>query len=259
MEKKTVLITGGSSGIGAAMVTLFAENGYAVWFTYNTGAQRAGRLVDSLENKHIESFQLDLGNRESHSRLLSSLPGKVDILINNAGLGSKTVEKISSDMHGQDALLLSVNALGPLWLARDIIPSMLERGSGKIIFISSVGGGVTQFPSFHPADGMSKAAVAYLGRHLQAKYSNEPLDIFTICPGATETPMFEASTLNGLDAKTRQRLVESLPGGRLIKPVEIARLALFLCTEEARVLRGAVIDASLGLGVHPGALTGGDK
>jgi NAD(P)-dependent dehydrogenase (short-subunit alcohol dehydrogenase family) len=152
-----------------------------------------------------------------------------------------------------------VNAVGALWLTRALLPAMEERGFGKIILVSSVGGGVTQFPTFHIADGMSKAALAYLGRHLQARYSRAPVDVFTICPGATETPMFEASTLAHFDEAARKKLTDSLPGRRLIDPAEIARLALYLCTEEARVLRGAVLDASLGLGVDPGALTGGNE
>jgi NAD(P)-dependent dehydrogenase (short-subunit alcohol dehydrogenase family) len=104
-----------------------------------------------------------------------------------------------------------------------------------------------------------KAALAHLGRHLQARYPREPIDVFTLCPGATDTPMFAASTLSGLDGEGRRKLVDSLPGRRLIQPTEIARLAVWLCTEEARVLRGAVLDAPLGLGAHPGILASGGE
>ena len=71
--------------------------------------------------------------------------------------------------------------------------------------------------------------------------------------------MFEASTLGHLDEAARKKLIEALPGRRLIDPAEIAKLAVWLCTDDARVLRGAVLDASLGLGVDPGALTGGSE
>jgi NAD(P)-dependent dehydrogenase (short-subunit alcohol dehydrogenase family) len=128
---------------------------------------------------------------------------------------------------------------------------MLERGRGTIILVSSVIGGITQFPHLHLADGMSKAALAYMGRHLQALHARDPIDVFTICPGATETPMFEASTLGALEPAARVRYTDGLPGRRLIDPAEIARLAVWLSGEEARVLRGAVLDASLGLGVAP--------
>jgi NAD(P)-dependent dehydrogenase (short-subunit alcohol dehydrogenase family) len=254
MMKRTVLITGGSSGIGEAMVREFSAAGHPVWFTFHTGADRAGRLAAELQDKDVRAFHLELGNRESHKTLVSQLPGHVDVLVNNAGLGSKTVEKVSTDTHEQDAALMMVNAVGALWLTRDLLPSMEERGFGKIILVSSVGGGVAVFPDYHVADGMSNAALAYLGRHLQALYNSAPIDVFTICPGATETPMFEASTLAKLDEAARNKLIDSLPGRRLIEPGEIAKLAVWLCTEEARVLRGAVLDASLGLGADPGAV-----
>lgn len=257
--KRSVLITGGSSGIGRAMVEEFARAGYVTWFTYHTGKDRAESLMLELGVGNVRSYHLDLGNRESHRDFMKNLPGPVDILVSNAALGSKTVEKVSHDVHEQDRVFMMVNAVGALWLVRDLLPAMEERGFGKIILISSVGGGITQFPGFHPADGMSKAALAYLGKHLQAEYAGEPIDIFTICPGATETPMFEASTLSRLDPEARRNLIAALPAQRLIAPAEIAKLAVWLCTDGARVLRGAVLDASLGLGVHPGSITGGHE
>eukprot|EP00898_Chlorokybus_atmophyticus_P001581 jgi/Chlat1/2423/Chrsp17S02674 len=126
----------------------------------------------------------------------------------------------------------------------------------KIVFISSVGGGITHFPGFRIADGMSKAAIAYLGRHLQASLSQENVDVFTVCPGAVETPMFQDSTLNSMTEEEVNAFSASLPGGRMIAAQEIAQLVLTLCSPTGRVLRGAVIDASLGLGTHPGLITG---
>jgi NAD(P)-dependent dehydrogenase (short-subunit alcohol dehydrogenase family) len=257
--KRTVLITGGSSGIGHAMVREFIRAGYLTWFTYHTGKDRADRLIGQLGADRARAFHLELGNSASHRKLMEQLPGPVGVLVNNGGLGTKTVEKVSADVHEQDAALMRVNAVGALWLTRDLLHAMEERGFGKIIFISSVGGGMTQFPGFHLADGMSNAALAYLGKHLQARYATAPIDIFTICPGATETPMFEASTLSGLDEAARKKLIDLLPGRRLIDPSEIAKIAVWLCTDEARVLRGAVLDASLGLGVNPGIFGGGQE
>jgi NAD(P)-dependent dehydrogenase (short-subunit alcohol dehydrogenase family) len=131
---------------------------------------------------------------------------------------------------------------------------MLERGSGKIILLSSVGGGITQFPGFNYADGMSKAAIAFLGRTLGADLAQTGVDVFTICPGATNTPMFQASTLNHLNDEVQKKVIASLPKMRLIDPREIAELGYFLTTDAGRVLHGAVLDASMGLGVNPGLL-----
>jgi len=252
---RTILITGGSSGIGSAMVREFASRGYHVWFTYHTGRERSEQLIKEFGNETIQAFHLEQGNRASHRRLLEQLPGPVDILINNAGLGSKTVEQVSLDVHEQDREIMMVNSVGPVWLIRDIMPTMQSRGYGKIILVSSVGGGVAEFAGFHWSDCMSNAALAYLGKHIQAECAREPIDVFTICPGAVETPMFEMSTLAHLGNDERSRFLRSLPDGRLIDPSEIAKLAVWLCTDEARILRGAVLDSSLGLGVRPGLIT----
>ena len=253
--QRNVLITGGSGGIGSALVTRFANAGYMVWFTYFKGKNSAQQLVDSFSGKNVQAFELDLGDWMSLQNLFQALPEPVDILINNAALGSGTVKQFVTEPHLQDQALLQVNAVGSLWLTQEILPIMRKRKYGKIIFISSVGGGITQFPGFRLADSMSKAAITFLSKQLAAEMSHEPIDIFTICPGATKTPMLEASLLKNLSHSDTQVLYNSLPGCRLVEPDEIAELALFLCTEKAKILRGAVIDASLGLGVNPGTLT----
>ena len=202
----------------------------------------------------MKFFPLNLGEYESVSALVKSLPAIPDVLIHNAGLGSKTVEKVATEPHLRDQALIQVNSIGTLWLNNLIAPEMVKRGSGKIILISSVGGGITQVPGFHHADGMSKAAIAFLGRILAADLAQTGVEVFTICPGATDTPMFNASTLNHLSESQKQGVVAALPKGRLIEPGEIAELGFFLASDAGRLLHGAVIDASMGLGVNPGLL-----
>ncbi|KNX38153.1 SDR family NAD(P)-dependent oxidoreductase [Luteipulveratus halotolerans] len=256
-----VLVTGGSSGIGAATVRSFAAQGDVVWFTYRSGADRAEALVEEVTAAGGEAaaYPFDQGDRASQDELLTQLPGPVDVLVNNAGLGSKTVESYADDPAEQDRALLQVNAVGVLWLTRALVPGMLERGYGKVVSVASVGGGVTQFPGFQLADGMSKAAVAFMGRQLAAELAQTPVDVFTVCPGATDTAMFAASTLDGLGADERAAFDASLPKQRLIDPSEIAEVICYLCSDAARVMHGAVIDASMGLGVHPGLISGGQR
>lgn len=252
MPSKTVLITGGSSGIGKALVTAFAHEGYDVVFTYRSGKSQAEQLIDSLKEYNVRAEFWDASDRESLQSLKKNIP-RVDILINNAGLGSATVARISEDVYEQDRLLLEVNAVAPLWLIRSYLDEMKAHG-GVIINISSVGGGITQFPGFSPADGMSKAALSFLTRQLAAELAHEPVHVFAVCPGATETPMFGASTLDHLSENERQKLLQKLPGKRLISPTEIADICLYLATDRAQVLRGSILDASLGLGSNPGLL-----
>jgi NAD(P)-dependent dehydrogenase (short-subunit alcohol dehydrogenase family) len=256
---RNVLITGGSSGIGRACVARFVAGGDRVWFTYHTGHERAGEIIAELggTGTEIEAFEFDQGDWASHEQLMNRLSGPVDVLVNNAAIGSGTVEHhvAGSDME-RTAAFLHINAVGPLWLTQQVLPSMIERGYGKVVNIASVGGGIAAFPGFHVADGMSKAALAYLTRHLAAELAHEPVEVFAVCPGAVRTAMLEASTLSGLSAPERQALEARLPGGRLLCPDEVAAVVWWLTGPEARLLHGAVIDASMGLGVHPGLLCG---
>ncbi|MGH3773683.1 MAG: SDR family NAD(P)-dependent oxidoreductase [Pseudonocardiaceae bacterium] len=258
---RNVLITGGSSGIGRACVARFVAGGDRVWFTYQSRHERAQRIVAELAaaGAHIEAFEFDQGDWTSHQRLAASLPGPVDVLINNAAVGSRTVERYMAGTEAErSAAFLHINSVGPLWLTQQLLPGMIERGYGKVVNIASVGGGITTFPSFHIADGMSKAALVYLTRHLAAELTHEPVDVFAVCPGAVETAMLEESTLSGLSTPQRHALEARLPGGRLLQPDEVAAVVHWLSGRDAMLLHGAVIDASMGLGVHPGLISGHD-
>jgi NAD(P)-dependent dehydrogenase (short-subunit alcohol dehydrogenase family) len=255
---RNVLITGGSSGIGRACARRFAEGGDRVWFTYHFGRDRAEKLVAELAETGADcgAFELDQGVWDSHEQLLDMLPGPVDVLVNNAAIGSATVtDHVTGPDHEHVAAFLRVNSIGPLWLIDRLLPGMVERGYGKVVNIASVGGGVTVFPGFHVADGMSKAALAYLTRHKAAEMVHLPVDMFAVNPGAVETNMLDASTLSDLSPTRRAELEAKLPGGRLLRPEEIASVVWWLTGEGAVPLHGAVIDASMGLGVHPGLLS----
>lgn len=255
---RNVLITGGSSGIGRACVARFADGGDRVWFTYRSGRQRAQQIVAEwgAAGAQVEALEFDQGQWASHQRLVANLPGPVDVLVNNAAVGSRTVERYvpGSDVERM-AALVHVNSVGPLWLTQQLLPGMIERGYGKVINIASVGGGIAVFPGFHVADGMSKAALAYLTRHLAAELAHQPVDVFAVCPGAVHTAMLEQSTLAGLSDQQRRTLEARLPRGRLLQPLEVAAVVWWLTGPDAALLHGAVIDASMGLGVHPGLLS----
>lgn len=251
--KKTVLVTGGSSGIGTSIVKLFAEKGFRVFFTYNSRKESAREIVDKLEPYDVRMVHFSQGNLESQEMLLAQLPERIDVLINNAAVGSATVKRLSDNKYEQDRKMFQINALGVLWLTEAIIPKMMANG-GKIINISSVGGGIFHFPGFLLSDGMSKAALTFMTKQLAAEHAHTKIDIFAVCPGATDTDMFQSSTLNKLTDTQRTEFVESLPKKRLIHPDEIALICEFLSLEHSTVMHGAVIDSSLGLGVSPGMI-----
>lgn len=154
--------------------------------------------------------------------------------------------------------MFMINADGTLKVCQTFLALMagcIKTDPLKIINLSSVGGGIQAFPGFRLSDGMSKAAVALLTRQLAAELTDSRVDVFAICPGATNTAMFQASTLNAMTPEEREAFTTGLPKGRLIAPEEIANLIVFLASEYSTPLHGAVIDASMGLGVRPGLIT----
>jgi NAD(P)-dependent dehydrogenase (short-subunit alcohol dehydrogenase family) len=257
---RTVLITGGSSGIGAEVVRAMAGQGDRVWFTYHRDEDRALALlreINGARERGHRALPLDQGDWTQVQQLVGSLPGPVDVLINNAAVGTATVKaEGGGTAASEDERFFRVNCLGPLWLTRLLVPRMVEQGHGTVVMLSSVDGAFAAFPGFRAADGMSKAAIAFLTRQLAAELAHAPVTVVCVAPGATDTPMFRASTLDVLEAPARQLLMDRLPKGRLIESHEIAELVRWLCQPEARILHGAVLDASMGLGVHPGLLTG---
>lgn len=134
-------------------------------------------------------------------------------------------------------------------------PALSELPPAKLVSISSVGGGMAAFPHFRLADGMSKAAVAFMTRQIAAEHVFTPLDVFAICPGATNTGMFQASTLNAMTDAERAAFIDRLPKQRLIEPPEIAELIAFCSPPQPRAARrraGCLDGAGRAAGVDDG-------
>jgi len=259
LEGQVAIVTGGSQGIGAATAFTLGQAGASVALTYNRSKSKAMEVVEKIKKLSSKAIALPLNlqDRASIDGMVSKTMekfGRIDILVNNAAVGSASVAHYA-DPEKLDQAMIEINTLGVLLCVQAVIPIMVEQNYGKIINVSSVGGGVAVFPKFKASDGMSKCAVAFLSRQIVADYPHHRIDAFSICPGAVNTRMFRESTLDHLSPEERDAFISSLPMGRLIEPEEIAALILFLCSPAAVVCRGAVIDASLGLGVRPGLIS----
>lgn len=257
LSGRIVLVTGGTGGIGRACVERLAQYGATVAFTYVENVEDRAVALDSFDLPNVTAHPLDLRSHASIRRCFASViaeHGRIDILLNNAAVGSATVAALSDDAAEQDSLMMTINADGTLKMCQEFL-SLPEGTNRKLINISSVGGGITAFPGFRLSDGMSKAAVAFLTRQLAAETTHKDVDVFAICPGATDTPMFQASTLNKLTPEERARFCANLPKSRLIQPADIAAVVHFLATPASRVMHGAILDASMGLGSRPGLQT----
>jgi len=249
----------GSQGIGAAAAWTLGEAGASVALTYDRSEKTARQVVERIEKAgpRAVALPLDLRSKTSIDAMVSgamSSFGRIDILVNNAAVGSASVAHYTTPEE-EDKATVEINTVGPLFCAQAVLPIMVKQEYGKIINISSVGGGITVFPKFRASDEMSKCAVGFLTKQIVADHPYERIDAFSICPGAVNTRMFRESTLDSLSQAERDAFVSWLPMRRLIEPEEIAALILFLCTPAATVCRGAIIDASLGLGVRPGLIS----
>lgn len=253
------LVTGGARGIGRAIVDRLLLDGWTVAVTFLPDAEPMEPLKAAIAGKRATLHPLDLRSSASIAACLKEVAarhGGIDALVNNAAVGTATVAALAESEDQHDGLMLAINATGTLSMCRGFLATSGNSGSDrKIVNLSSVGGGIAAFPGFSLADGMSKSAVAHLTRQLAAELVHQPVDVFAICPGATDTEMFRQSTLNRMPPDDRARFIAGLPKGRLIQPAEIATLAAFLCSPLSTVLHGAVIDASMGLGVRPGLIS----
>lgn len=259
MNRRKVLITGGTQGIGAEAVRLAAEQGYEVHLTYRKSAGAAEAFMKEYPGQ-IYAHKLDQGDVEEIKKADFLCEHEWYGVIFNASLGSGTVKQYAQQgddlAAASDEAMMKVNALGPLWIYKKM-QSMLEKKTDKtkLIFVSSVGGGLAAFPKFTLSDGMSKSAVAFLAKQLAAENVRTPVDVFCICPGATETPMFISSTLSKMAPDERKAFEEAQTKRRLIQPGEIAYWMCELLKEESTVLHGACIDATMGLASRPGIQT----
>ncbi len=256
---KKVLVTGGTQGVGLETVKLLLEQGYEVHITYRKSAGKAEELMKENPGR-VFAHKLDQGNLEEIEKADFLTEHEWYGVIFNAALGSGTVkdyaEQGDSLKAANDIAMMTVNALGPLWIYKKIQPVIeAKTEKTKLVFISSVGGGIACFPKFTLSDGMSKCAVAYLAKQLAAENTHTPIDVFCVSPGAIETPMFYSSTLKGMSPEERAAFDAAQAKQRLIQPGEIAELLTFLLKDESTILHGGNIDATMGLGTRPGIQT----
>ncbi len=235
---KTVLITGGSRGIGRAMVELFAKNGYSVAFTYKNSENEAKSVAELTGALALRADSVIEREVLAAVKRAEDEFGHIDCLINNAGVSSFSLfTDITTEEWNN---MMSVNLTGAFLYARSVIPGMIRRGGGRIINISSVWGLVGS--SCEVAYSTSKAALIGMTRALAKELGPSGITVNAIAPGLIDTDM----NRNSLSEDDIAALIDSTPLSRIGTPRDVAETALFLAGDGASFITGEVINLSGG-------------
>ena len=235
---KNVLITGGTRGIGRAMVELFAEGEYRVAFTYKNSAEEARELEERLgavgiraDSKDEKDISLAVGTA------VARLGGHIDVLINNAGVSSfSLLQDLSLEEWNE---CIGTNLTAAFLYSRSVISPMVNNRFGRIINITSMWGLVGASCEAHYS--AAKAGLIGLTKALAKELGPSGITVNAIAPGVIATDMnahLEEADLRALEEET--------PVGRIGRAEEVARAALYLASEDAAFITGEVLNISGG-------------
>lgn len=242
---KTVLVTGGSRGIGKAIVYAFANSGYNVILNYNQSEQSARNIVEDLKDCKgiVEMFKADVSNREEVDAMVEYVTkefGGIDVVVNNAGISHVGLfTEIDEEAFRR---VMDVNLMGVFNVTQSALNAcMLHKKDGSIINISSIWG-ITG-SSCEVAYSASKAGVIGLTKALAKELAPSNITVNAIAPGAIATDMIYKEYTE----KEINMIEKDIPMGRLGTPIEIANLALYLASDNARYMTGQVISPNGGM------------
>ncbi|MAO92164.1 MAG: 3-hydroxyacyl-CoA dehydrogenase [Rhodospirillaceae bacterium] len=242
------LITGGGTGVGAAIARCLSEAGAAI----TIAGRRLAPLQDLAKQlPKAQAIQCDVTDEESVAALFAAAAetfGPVTIAVANAG-AAKSAPIGKTDMALWESSL-AVNLTGAFLTAREALASMRQSKQGRIIFVASTAGlkGYAYVSPYCAA----KHGVIGLTKALALEVAKEGITVNAICPGFTETPLLQDSITNimektGRDEEAaRASLLKTNPQGRFIQPEEIAETALWLCSSQASSITGQAISVSGG-------------
>lgn len=236
-DGKRALVTGAAGGIGQAVVRGFLAEGASVAVT-----DRDTSALDGVT--HLPGDLLDPGFCDALPGLAAEALGGLDILCNNAGVVTRG--KITDTNDDDYALTMGVNVEAPFRICRAAIPIMAKAGSGAIVNTASCWG-LRPGPD-HPLYVMSKAAIASLTECLGRDHAHQGIRVNAVCPNEVNTPMIRSGfEIRGLDAeKAIAELNATVPLGRIAEPEDIADVILFLASDAARYMCGALVEVNGG-------------
>lgn len=245
LDGKVALITGGSRGIGAACVRLFSQAGAKVVFNYQKAKQQAEELVAECGRESCLAVQADLSGTEGAADLVGTALerfGRLDALVANHGIWPAEDIPVDqmSDAHWQRTIAINLDSTFAA-IKHSVAAMKKQDEGGKIVVISSTAG--QRGEAFHCDYAATKGAVISMVKGLSTELAPHRIYVNCVAPGWVETDM-AAPALS--DPGTREKVLRTIPLGRVGRPEEIAAPVLFLCTEHAAFITGEIFNVNGG-------------
>ncbi|NNE28175.1 MAG: 3-oxoacyl-[acyl-carrier-protein] reductase [Saprospiraceae bacterium] len=242
LSDKTVLVTGGSRGIGEAIVRKCVAEGASVAFSYRSSSERAEKIVNELNgNQKVMAFQSDASDYASSEQLISNFLeefGRIDVLINNAGITRDTLMLRMSEDQWDD--VINTNLKSVFNLTKHALRPMLKNRGGSIINMSSV---VGVFGNAGQANyAASKAGIFGFTKSIAKEVGSRSIRCNSIAPGFIATEMTDE-----LDEKTRDAFLNSIPMKRWGQGDEVADACIFLGSDLSKYITGQTLSVCGGL------------
>jgi glucose 1-dehydrogenase len=254
LANQRALITGGDSGIGAAISRAFAAAGATVGINYHSDKERAEALVAELSG--AVAIQADV-SREDEVRRMFGRFGQIDILVANAGLQKDA--SITDMTLEQWQRVLEVNLTGQFLCVREAVARFIAQGkapaskaAGKIICMSSVHELIPW--AGHVNYAASKGGVMMMMKSVAQEVAPRRIRVNSIAPGAIKTPI---NTAAWQDPRAAAKLLELIPYGRIGDPEDVARAALWLASDESDYVTGTTLFVDGGMSLYPAFAHGG--
>ncbi len=244
LPDQVVIITGGSRGIGAACVRMFAEAGAKVLFNYQNARAAAEKLVAECGADRCHAIQAELDGTGGEKRLIEEAVqkfGRLDALVANHGIWPPHDQPIDTMSEEQWRRTISVNLDSVDLLIRHSVAQMKKQKRGSIVLVSSTAG--QRGEAFHCDYAATKGAVISMVKGLSTELAPDGILVNCVAPGWVDTDMSVPSLG---DAATRARVLGTIPLGRVATPAEVAAPILFLCTEHAGFITGEILNVNGG-------------
>lgn len=240
---KTAIVTGGAKGIGAAAVKKLCENGFSVAINYLSSEEKARALSSDLVLSGYDAFPVkadvtDASQVKAMFEQVMHRNGRIDVLVNNAGIAKQQLFDTVSDEEWQK--MLSCDLTGAFNCCREAVPFMLKAKYGRIVNVASMWGQVGA--SCEVAYSAAKAGVIGLTKALAKEVGLSGITVNCVSPGAIQTDMMAQFSESDVCA-----LCEEIPLGRLGTPDEVAELIAFLASDQAAYITGQTVGVNGGM------------